>query len=463
MKITIAQLIPSGFDIDTSRMRKIIQENPESDLIVFSPGVGQDEPRSLSIFADLKEHIADRISSVIASNQIVSLLVDDDSSVLYFNENEEYSYESYYGCSRRFEHSGLDVSVIFHQSPMLRDDPHVFSSDHDISVRLNSLKASAGQETYAGGSFVAIRGEPSNIRLPVFEEAVVTFDTDDLQPAERPVTDTVKHTYDAIVFSIRQYCRNAGLSKIVLGASGGIDSALVLTMAADAIGGENVIGISMPSRFSSEHSKDDARELMENLGGTFMEVPINEFHESMSATLGLSGVADENLQARIRGMVVMGVANKEGALVLQPGNKSEASVGYCTMYGDTVGGYAPLCDVFKTDVYELARYRNSLPDAPIPVSSIEKKPSAELSEDQFDTDSLPDYETLDGILREFIQRVPQDDGSGVVNSVLRKYVASEWKRRQMAGGPIFSYPYVFTPSLDVTVEENMRALIGGNK
>ena len=233
----------------------------------------------------------------------------------------------------------------------------------------------------------------------------------------------------------------------MLGLSGGIDSAVCASIAVDALGAKNVYGVGMPSKYSSEHSLTDARLLAQNTGLNYSEEPIETLVEAALGQLSLDGLAEENLQARIRGLILMALSNKNGHLVLTTGNKSELAVGYSTIYGDSVGGFAPIKDVEKSLVWELARYRNALAaesgaTAPIPESSITKAPSAELRPGQSDQDSLPDYLVLDQILELHIeQRLSASEitakgfESSLVDSVLKLVKGAEWKRRQGAIGP----------------------------
>ena len=209
----------------------------------------------------------------------------------------------------------------------------------------------------------------------------------------------------ALGLGLRDYVTKNGFGDVVLGISGGIDSALTAAIAADALGAERVHTVSMPSRFSSEGTRDDAREVSENLGVDFREIPIEgvvgAFHEALG---GLEGLAAENLQARIRGTMLMALSNTHGWLVLATGNKSEMAVGYATIYGDMVGGYALLKDVFKTDVFRLSRHLNERAGRElIPVSTIERPPTAELRADQRDDQSLPPYDVLDPILEAYVE------------------------------------------------------------
>ncbi len=251
--------------------------------------------------------------------------------------------------------------------------------------------------------------------------------------------------WDALVLGTRDYVRKCGFSKALVGLSGGIDSALVAAIAVEALGAENVMGVGMPSEFSSSGSIEDAKVLAENLGVRFELLAIHDVFEQFQSVLKplfagtMFGLAEENLQSRIRGSLLMTISNKFGALVLTTGNKSEMSTGYCTLYGDMVGALAVIGDVMKTRVYALSRYANRA-GVVIPVATIEKPPSAELRPDQKDTDSLPPYDVLDPILEAYVERycsaeqIAKDQGVDVtlVRSVLKLVERCEYKRQQAA-------------------------------
>ena len=268
-------------------------------------------------------------------------------------------------------------------------------------------------------------------------------------PTAPPVGhDDLAEVYGALVQGTRDYVRKNGFERVVLGVSGGIDSAMVTTIAADALGAENVIGVSMPSRYSSEGSRTDAQALAEALGIELLTMSIEDPFQAMLDTLAPTfqgrepDLTEENIQARIRGMLLMALSNKFGWLVLVSENKSEVATGYSTLYGDMAGGFAPLKDVSKTLIYELARWRNELPSgAVIPGSTIEKAPSAELRPGQVDEDSLPPYEVLDPILERYVERdwsLETFIEAGFDPEVVRRVVAlvdrSEYKRRQAPPG-----------------------------
>jgi NAD+ synthase (glutamine-hydrolysing) len=256
--------------------------------------------------------------------------------------------------------------------------------------------------------------------------------------------------WGALAIGLRDYVRKNGFSSVVLGVSGGIDSAVVAAIAADAIGGENVYGVSMPSSYSSEHSKSDAADLAERIGAHYRVVPIAPMVDEFVETMTLSGLAQENVQARVRGTTLMALSNAEGHLVLATGNKSELAVGYSTIYGDAVGGFAPLKDVPKSLVWALARWRNALAESrgetpPIPPNSISKPPSAELRPGQLDTDTLPEYELLDAVIHRYVDGdadVAEIVGDGFDPELVRRVAqlvdSAEWKRRQYPPGPKIS-------------------------
>ena len=258
--------------------------------------------------------------------------------------------------------------------------------------------------------------------------------------------------YHALVLGLRDYAQKSGFKRALIALSGGIDSAIVAVLAADAFGPENVIGVSLPSAISSQHSRDDARILAENLGIRFETIAIADAVVAAETALGpifagrAPDVTEENIQARVRGVLMMALSNKFGSLLLTTGNKSEMAVGYCTLYGDMCGGLAVISDVFKTQIFALARWINS-PAAPgdgreiIPLNTIEKPPSAELRPGQVDQDSLPPYDILDAILKGYVEEglsrrdlIAQGFAESVVNDVVRKVDLNEYKRKQAAPG-----------------------------
>ncbi|MFE7569915.1 NAD+ synthase [Streptomyces sp. NPDC057539] len=258
--------------------------------------------------------------------------------------------------------------------------------------------------------------------------------------------DDDEEVYSALVVGLRAYAAKNGFRSVLIGLSGGIDSALVAAIACDAVGAQNVYGVSMPSKYSSGHSRDDAAELARRTGLNFRTHPIEPMFDAYMGALGLTGLAEENLQSRLRGTMLMALSNQEGHIVLAPGNKSELAVGYSTLYGDSVGAYGPIKDVYKTSVFRLARWRNRVAEErgqtpPIPETSISKPPSAELRPGQVDTDSLPDYDVLDRILELYVDRDQGRDAivaagfdAELVARTLRMVDTAEYKRRQYPPG-----------------------------
>ncbi len=284
--------------------------------------------------------------------------------------------------------------------------------------------------------------------LPAFCESRVVVDTDAKTSSSSTTfsPDTLRDTWDALVLGVRDYAHKTGFTQALLGLSGGIDSALVAAIAAEALGASNVIGVSLPSAISSQHSRDDAADLARRLGIRYHSVAIADVVSAAESALAplLAGhardITEENIQARARGLLLMALSNKFRALLLTTGNKSELAVGYCTLYGDMCGGLAVISDVFKTRVYELARWRNREREI-IPRSSIEKPPSAELRPDQTDQDTLPPYDVLDRLLAGYIEEglsraelAGRGFDSALVNDIVRKVDLNEYKRKQAAPG-----------------------------
>jgi NAD+ synthase (glutamine-hydrolysing) len=279
----------------------------------------------------------------------------------------------------------------------------------------------------------------------VISEEPTSHATPAISSIATPLSDEAE-MWQALVMGLRDYVGKNGFRSVVLGLSGGIDSALVAAIAIDALGAKRVNGVAMPSKYSSGHSVEDAQALADATGIHFRVTPIAPMVDAFMNNVVLKGLAEENLQARVRGTTLMGISNQEGHLVLATGNKSELAVGYSTLYGDAVGGFAPIKDIYKTDVWALSRYRNALAlergeVPPIPERSITKEPSAELRPDQKDSDSLPDYPLLDQVLRAYVD---EDHGyeallaEGFDPELVRRVISlvdkAEYKRRQYPPG-----------------------------
>ncbi len=316
---------------------------------------------------------------------------------------------------------------------------------HGVPLIYTNLVGGNDELVFDGASLVIDKDGQVIARASAFQEELLIADFgSDPTNSLTPYPERTRSTRDALVLGLRDYVRKCGFQDVVIGLSGGIDSAVTAAIAVDAIGENHVFGVAMPSRFSSAHSVDDARLLADNLGISIRTIPIEHVHRAMEEAVAESfagtsaGVAEENIQARIRGNLLMALSNKFGWLLLTTGNKSELAVGYCTLYGDMSGGLAVLSDVPKTVVYELANHINQSAGCErIPQNTINKAPSAELREDQTDQDALPPYDVLDAILEEYVEKdLPVEEITrqgfdlDVVENVARMVERSEYKRKQ---------------------------------
>ena len=339
----------------------------------------------------------------------------------------------------------------------------------EAKAPLAYVNMTGGQDdlVFDGDSIVVDRNGAVIARAPQFEDGVMIVDVDvkagtstpdviiseDSVEIAKPSIPGIAHRlgdeeemWNAIVVGLRDYVTKNGFTSVLVGLSGGIDSALVAALAIDALGPDRVHGVAMPSKYSSEHSIEDAQLMAANTGLGFRIIEIQKMVDAFLKEVELTGLAEENVQARVRGTTLMGLSNQHGHLVLATGNKSELACGYSTLYGDAVGGYAPIKDIYKTDVWALSRWRNQVAaDAgevpPIPERSITKEPSAELRPDQKDSDSLPEYEVLDKVLKAYV-----DDDLGrdaliaagfdkaLVMRVISMVDRAEYKRRQYPPG-----------------------------
>ena len=329
-----------------------------------------------------------------------------------------------------------------------RDMLASIARQHKVPVALVNQVGGNDSLVFDGSSLVLNREGQVIAQGRSFEEDLIYFDSQSLDgEMHEQIPGDEASAYAALVLGTRDYIRKCGFRKAIVGLSGGIDSALTAVIAADAVGPENVIGVGMPGPYSSQGSIDDARTLAANLGIRFELISINPAYEAYRQMLKQvfagqkEDVTEENLQSRARGMLLMALSNKFGAIVLSTGNKSELGVGYCTLYGDMVGGLAVISDVPKTLVYRLSEYVNSR-CAVIPRASIDKPPSAELRPDQKDSDSLPPYDVLDAILEDYVEdshpaeqiAVDRNIDIATVRRVIRMVDRAEYKRQQAAPG-----------------------------
>jgi NAD+ synthase (glutamine-hydrolysing) len=339
----------------------------------------------------------------------------------------------------------------------------------EIGAPVAYVNMTGGQDdlVFDGDTIVVSKDGSVLARTPQFDDQLIVVDIECAEGSARPDVviseEPTSHAsptnstiatplsdeaemWQALVMGLRDYVGKNGFRSVVLGLSGGIDSALVAAIAIDALGAKRVNGVAMPSKYSSGHSVEDAQALADATGIHFRITPIAPMVEAFMNNVVLKGLAEENLQARVRGTTLMGISNQEGHLVLATGNKSELAVGYSTLYGDAVGGFAPIKDIYKTDVWALSRYRNALAQErgevpPIPERSITKEPSAELRPDQKDSDSLPDYPLLDQVLRAYVDEdhgyealLAEGFDAELVRRVISLVDKAEYKRRQYPPG-----------------------------
>ena len=339
----------------------------------------------------------------------------------------------------------------------------------EISAPVAYVNMTGGQDDLVFDGDTIVVGKDGTVlaRTAQFDDQLIVVDIDCAEGSSRPDVviseEPTSHAtsadssiatrlsneaemWQALVMGLRDYVGKNGFRSVVLGLSGGIDSALVAAIAIDALGAKRVNGVAMPSKYSSGHSVEDAQALADATGIHFRITPIAPMVDAFMENVVLKGLAEENLQARVRGTTLMGISNQEGHLVLATGNKSELAVGYSTLYGDAVGGFAPIKDIYKTDVWALSRYRNALAlergeTPPIPERSITKEPSAELRPDQKDSDSLPDYPVLDQVLRAYVDEdhgyealLSEGFDADLVRRVISLVDKAEYKRRQYPPG-----------------------------
>jgi NAD+ synthase len=368
------------------------------------------------------------------------------------------------------EESGAEILLVPNGSPYYRNKydtrlNHMVARTVETGLPLIYLNMIGGQDdqVFDGGSFVLNPGGRLAARLPVFDEAIAHIDFEETEKGWRALPgqiadlpDEWEQDYRTMVEALRDYLRKTGFRKVLLGLSGGIDSAIVATIAADAIGPDNLRCVMMPSEFTSQDSLDDATAIARNLGARLDTVPISGPRAAMTEALTdlfkdtTPGLTEENIQSRLRGVILMALSNKFGEMLLTTGNKSEVAVGYATIYGDMAGGYNPIKDLYKMRVFETCRWRNAN-HRPwmmgpvgeiIPPRVIDKPPTAELRADQKDSDSLPPYEVLDVILEELIDNeasvadiVAMGFDRDVVKKVENLVYIAEYKRFQSAPGP----------------------------
>jgi NAD+ synthase (glutamine-hydrolysing) len=395
---------------------------------------------------------AERVETVIFKGMRLGITICEDA----WNESDLWKGSVSYDADPIAElaQQGIDLLINISASPYFLNKEVVryrlmskHAREYGIPVIYLNQVGANDELIFDGQSMLVDRNGEIAALLPAFEEDVQRVDTEQIGGGKiYPAYEEMHHLYHALVLGIRDYFRKCGFSQTIVGLSGGIDSALTACLAMAALGKENVMGVAMPSIYSSTGSVDDARELARNLDIDFKLIPITDIFSAYLNTLQehLAGrepdITEENIQARIRGNILMALANKFNAMVVSTGNKSEIAVGYCTLYGDMCGGLCVLADVPKTVVYELSAYINRQQEV-IPRATIEKAPSAELKPGQVDQDTLPPYPVLDAILDYYIEEnysadeiIAKGFEPSTVRWVLQNVNRNEYKRRQAAPG-----------------------------
>lgn len=463
------------------------EEQPEADTIATPSAIARNRAAVLfdgRILGNATKHhlpnysVFDEFRNFIPGNKLTTVaLRDADVAILICEDIWQDG-----GPMAKVADSGASALLVINGSPYEynKDEtrlPLVRKRAQETGVPVAYVNMTGGQDdlVFDGDSIVVTADSDVLARGPQFEDALLVVDVPvlpradkptppaelnrlvvpyytDAEPkspidaAEYPRLDDLAELWQALVVGLRDYVDKNGFPSVILGLSGGIDSSVVAAIAVDALGADRVYGVSMPSRYSSAGSVSDADLLVAATGVHYQTEPIKDLVLPFEEQLSLSGVAAENLQARVRGVILMGLSNARGHLVLTTGNKSELAVGYSTIYGDSVGGFNPIKDVLKTFVWELAKWRNAHALAngqqpPIPENAIIKPPSAELRPDQTDQDSLPPYSVLDGILHLYIEErlsrnevVEHGYDAEIVDHILTLTDRAEWKRRQSAIG-----------------------------
>lgn len=486
--VAFPEMVLTGYPIEDLSLRKSFQDASKKALVQLAKDLVIDGLQDLTVVVGYLDSTGEKASlgvpaggpqnaaAVIRNGEVIAKYIKHHLPNYGVFDEYRYFVPGTDNCS--FEVEGVKVSLAIcediwqdggpvSQIAQLKSDllivingsPYEYGKD-DTRLQLVQKRAKeanaplayvnmvGGQDelVFDGDSIVINTDGSIANRASQFVEEIILFEVEPKklisQSRVRKRSDDLEEVYQALVVGLRDYVLKNNMESVVLGLSGGIDSALVAAIAVDALGANNVYGVSMPSPYSSEHSVSDAKDLATRTSLNYRSVPIKPMFDAYQESLSLSGLAEENLQARLRGMTLMAISNQEGHLVLATGNKSELAVGYSTIYGDAVGGFAPIKDVPKTLVWELSKWRNKQPgNPPIPESSITKEPSAELRPGQLDTDSLPDYEKLDPMINAYVE---QDQGAfematkgidkSLIEKVLKLIDQAEYKRRQYPPG-----------------------------
>lgn len=462
MKVVMAQIAPVLGDIEKNlqKMLDIIKMGKENqaDLVVFPQySLYGAKPLGLLAFQDFQDKINSSLIQLASASKDIKVVLGGysedflaDNDIILFENSQMRRANSSLNFSIKnkpflcqigqnlqdFEGFFVDITA----SHFAYDDNEKKYPSNTIRVNLSGV---ADNLIYEGASFIKINNEEI-FKAHSFEEDVILVDTSNSLKNTSPILPIEERIIEAIKLGLKNYCETLGFKKIILGLSGGIDSALSAYFAVAVLGAENVLGITMPSKYSSSGSVTDSEVLASNLSMEMKNIPIVNIVDSYKNTLGdvVSGLAEENIQARIRGDILMSYSNRYGYLLLSTGNKSECAVGYCTLYGDMCGGLNLIADLPKTLVWRVSRYINKDEEI-IPWAIINKAPSAELREGQKDQDSLPEYDILDSIVDDFVSYKKSfseivEKYPDVGADILKKIKNAEYKRRQATLGLVLS-------------------------
>ena len=442
MKITLAQIKYKTGDFKFNYENIIKNINSECDLVIF-PQADLEEigGKDLLLDRDCQNAQIEFYQKIADKNFKQNILIGD---ILIRNGSVEVSEDGFFEiCDKKIfvsdtflEDVECDLFILCKNRYYAMNTFKEFVDNIGVStdfVYISSIGI-ADENVYSGQSFAKNSNNEFVLQMPVCEEDIETVDFGrSIEFFEEPIE---KQIIKVTTFALKEYCENTGISKVVLGLSGGIDSALTAVLAQKALGAENVLGVLMPSMFSSEGSITDSIKLAENLGIKTITEPITPLFEAfMSDRERLHDLAEENLQARLRGLILMFYSNRDGYLLLSTGNKSESAMGFGTLYGDLAGGYNLICDLTKTNVYRVSNYLNKEKEI-IPQSIIDKAPSAELHPNQKDQDRLPEYAILDDIIEMYLEQNKSVDeicekyNKSIVDEVVRKIYRMQFKRYQ---------------------------------
>lgn len=481
MKATIVQLNTKSADIEenSEKIKQYITEDNSEELIIFPTlaitGINCCDYFKSFEFIEKQNSELEEITELSKQRDIILGIVEKADDGLYnsiallsngkkkilcrkkdLTEQERKYFKSGNGASD-IEYHGRLMTVTLDKIKECKTDillnlyAENFQMDNFFKrmvrksfseIRVNPVCLS-GSYLYDGRSYFSAKQGKKIVVAPAFAECKICYDEEkEYGEVEEKDVNIYDETIDAITFALKDFCQKTGFKKIVLGLSGGIDSALTAAIACRAIGSENVVGITMPSEYSSSGSVDDSVELAKNLGMECKNIPIKPLFETFVDKVQgqkFNDLAEENLQSRLRGLILMNYSNRYNALLMSTGNKSEVATGYCTLYGDTCGGFNVLSDIYKTDVYKISERINK-DRIIIPISTMTKPPSAELRPNQKDTDSLPEYDVLDKVIKLYFEEnidaeeicymLPNKPVKQIIKTILR----AEFKRKQMTSG-----------------------------